>query len=294
MDDYLPIYARILDDVCPIPTDSFPDAFDSRFARLSHKEGKTAWNHRTENAGKLLGMYYEKDGVIHITQRTRVFLETNDQPAFFKSVCFKFQQPNGSQKIQTIKEKVRHKIRFKPYHFVIKLLKLASENNVVLTKDEIAYYVLNCLETLQGKISPQTAFDRIKKDRETNSHKERGFINEDVKTQFVLLELANLVRIRDKSIILNRKEAQTINLFEEELKATLRFDVTVFDLSAKYAQKTISLAWQEYYASISNFEFSRFYTTLDALDIPFYTDLELREPLGRKSPLPQNQSKVQA
>jgi hypothetical protein len=285
MDDYLPIYARILDDVCPIPTDNFPDAFDSRFARLSHKEGKTAWNHRTENAGKLLGMYYEKDGVIHITQRTRVFLETNDQPAFFKSVCFKFQQPNGSQKIQTIKEKVRHKIRFKPYHFVIKLLKLASENNVVLARDEIAYYVLNSLEVLQDKVPAEDVLARLLSDRKRGinvkvevSGKAYSYAMQHINAQFDYLMLANLIRKDDKRIWLNSKEKESVAAFIKDLNRRVSFDIYRYDLNEDRVASQIERDWQDYFGNVTERDMNQMPTNLASLDLTGEIASELAKP----------------
>ena len=118
MDDYLPIYAEILNEICPIPAKQFDETFDKKLSRYIKDDDKTIRNHRTENADKLLGMYFEKDGIIYISERTKKFLEDNDQPAFFKSVCYKFQQPNGSQKIQTTtREKIENGISFKNSHF---------------------------------------------------------------------------------------------------------------------------------------------------------------------------------
>ena len=134
MDDLLPIYSEILNDICPIPSAQFAKIFDSKLTKYLKDNIKTIRNHRTENAGKLLGMYFEKDGIVNMTERTQKFLKDNDQPALFKSVCFRFQQPNGSQKIQTIRKKCDTKICFKPYHFVIIILKIANDNETTLYK----------------------------------------------------------------------------------------------------------------------------------------------------------------
>lgn len=115
MDDYLPIYAQILEEICPIPAKVFNETFDRRLSHYIKDDGKTIKNHRTEDVDKLLGMYFEKDGIIYTPERTNKFIEDKDQPAFFKSVCFKFQQPNGSQKIQTtIRERIANGINIKP------------------------------------------------------------------------------------------------------------------------------------------------------------------------------------
>ncbi len=133
MDDLLPVYAEILNEICPISAKSFSSIFDKNLSQYIKDEAKTIKNHRTENAGKLLAMYFEKDGIVYASERTKKFLKDNDQPAFFKSVCFNFQQPNGSQKIKTTKEKITNKIKLKPYHFILSLLKIANDNEIVAT-----------------------------------------------------------------------------------------------------------------------------------------------------------------
>ena len=59
-------------------------------------------------------MYFEMDGIIYISERTNKFLDDNDQPAFFKNLCLNFQFPNGTQKIQTVEERINDGIKFKP------------------------------------------------------------------------------------------------------------------------------------------------------------------------------------
>lgn len=98
MDDLLPAYAMVIDEICPCPIEDFDVKFNNAFQRFlpeSDKIKKTLDNHRTEISGKLFGMYYRSDdGMVYESQRTMKYLEDNDQPAFFKDVCFKMQFPN--------------------------------------------------------------------------------------------------------------------------------------------------------------------------------------------------------
>lgn len=41
MDDYLPIYADILNEICPIPSVRFNDSFDKKLSRYIKDDGKT-------------------------------------------------------------------------------------------------------------------------------------------------------------------------------------------------------------------------------------------------------------
>ena len=273
MDDLLPVYAEILQEICPVSKKDFADFFDEKLSRFILDDKKTIKNHRTENAGKLLGMYFEKNGIIYISERTRQFLKDNDQPAFFKSVCFRFQQPNGSQKIQTIKDKINNSIKIKPYHFILKVLQIAANDNNILSKNEIAFYILNSLEVLQGKIKPETVYKQILNDRTKginnkveNSDKAYSYSMQHINEQFDYLELANLIR-KDKNYIwLNNSEKTAIDFFIQDLDTPLNFDIYNYDLTNKAEIKNLYLDWQEYFGEISKKEIKAFVTSIHSLD----------------------------
>ncbi len=274
MDDYLPVYAEILNEICPISALEFSDLFDNKLSNyIKDSDLKTTKNHRTENAGKLLGMYYEKNGIIYISERTKQFLKDNDQPAFFKSVCFNFQQPNGSQKIQTIRGKIEQRIKIKPYHFVLALLKIAEDKDLILTKNEIAYYVLNSLEVLQGKITVQDTFNRIIFDRKNNIQKKvetlgkaYSYDMQHINEQFDYLELANLIRKDTAHIWLNSKESKAIELFVNDLNKPLSFDIYRYDFHNPEIGKEIITDWQEYFGYIDDNQIKAFRTSIQSLE----------------------------
>jgi len=271
MDDYLPIYAQILEEICPIPAKVFNETFDRKLSHYIKDDGKTIRNHRTENVDKILGMYFEKDGIIYTSERTNKFIKDNDQPAFFKSVCFKFQQPNGSQKIQTIREKIDNGINIKPYHFVLSLLKTATTQKIILSKNEVAYYVLNALEVLQGKVSVDEVLRIIKKDREkgikkkVDVSKNYAWGYQHINEQFDYLELANLIRKDKSNIWLNYRELASIDLFIEDLDKPLSFDFSKFNLDEKGISKQIELEWQTYFGGLTKEEEKNFSTNIDSL-----------------------------
>ena len=98
MDDLLPAYALVIDEICPCTHEDFEESFNNAFKRFlpeSERIKKTLDNHRTEISGKLFGMYYfAEDGMVYESERTAKFLVDNDQPAFFKDICYKMQFPN--------------------------------------------------------------------------------------------------------------------------------------------------------------------------------------------------------
>lgn len=271
MDDYLPVYAQILNEVCPIPAKDFDKVFDENLSHIIKDDDKTIKNHRTENVDKLLGMYFENEGIIYISERTKEFLKNNDQPAFFKSVCFKFQQPNGTQKIQTTKKKIIDGIKFKPYHFVLSLLKIASDKKITLTKDEVSYYVLNALEVLQGSVSVDEVFKTILAARTKRIHnkvdtsKNYAWGYQHINEQFDYLELANLIRKDSKNIWLNSKESSAIELFIEDFKKPLAIDYSKYNLNTRDIGRTIEQEWREYFGAITEAEAAKLQTTLESL-----------------------------
>lgn len=275
MDDYLSMYAEILNEICPIPAKDFDTIFDKKLSHYIKDDIKTIKNHRTENVDKLLGMYFEQDGIIYTSERTRKFLGDNDQPAFFKSVCFRFQQPNGSQKIQTIIDKVNHNISFKPYHFVLALLKLAASKKIILTKDEVAYYVLNALQVLQGKVTVEEVLKTILADRTKDLHKKvetsgkaHSFSFQHINEQLELLELTNLIRKDGKSIWLNPRETSSIELFVKNLSKPLAIDFSKCNFEEKGIGNTIKFEWRKYFGQNSNYEHKRFFTSIHNLREP--------------------------
>lgn len=285
MDDYLPIYAEILNEICPIPSTRFNETFDIKLSHYIKDENKTIKNHRTENVDKLLGMFFEKDGIIYISERTKKFLEDNDQPAFFKSVCFRFQQPNGSQKINTTIDKFQNGINFKPYHFILALLNSAALKNVVLTKDEVAYYVLNSLQVLQGKVKVVEVLETILSDRGKNLHKKvetageaYSYYSQHINEQFDYLELSNLIRKDGKSIWLNSKENIAVDLFIKDLSNPLAINFSKYNLVEKGIGKVIELEWQEYFGSISEKESVAFATKISSLETLLPTDVTPKIP----------------
>ena len=287
MDDYLPIYAEILNEICPISAKNFAKEFDIRLSKYIKDNSKTIKNHRTENVDKLLGLVYEKDEIIYLSDRTRKYLEDNDQPALFKSVCFQFQQPNGAQKLNTTINKIQNKISFRPYHFILLLLQKAQQNSVVLTKHEIGYYVLNSLHVLQGDVTVDEVLKVILLDRANKIEKKVAVTRnyawdyQHINEQFDYLRLANLVRDDGVNIWINSKEQIAINYFFENLKLPLAIDYARYNLEEKNIGKKIELDWQQYMGSFTQIEQEKFNTSINSLDAT--TSILKGQPIGEST-----------
>lgn len=277
LDNLLPAYANIITEICPCTKEDFDKNFNDELSKIIYKEKfdlldennqKTIRNHITEIAGKLFGLYYFNQNFIYEGESNKKLLEDNDQPAFFKNLCLNFQFPNGTQKIQTIVERIEDNIKFKPFHFLLSLILLAKKNNVILTKDEIAYYVLNAKQVLQGNVSIDEVLAVILKDRKNNTSKKlevTSFNTQHIREQLNLLALANLIFIDGDLVALNQAETNTINLFISELNEPLKFDIYKYDLSIDEEKKAMYSEWSEYFAKISVEDYELISTSIEAL-----------------------------
>lgn len=313
MDDLLPAYALVIDEVCPCDEADFKQKFNdafSRFLPLEDRKEKTFDNHRTEISGKLFGMYYvSENGIVYQSERTMRYLEDNDQPAFFKDFVYKMQFPNGTQKIATtVLQRVTDGISVRPYAFLLRLLQLAKMANVEITQKTVFYYVLNSLDVLQGKADPFEVLEVIKSDQheglvrkvsaidpETGKEKADSYKTQHMREMLNYLELANLIRLiecptdrNDKSVILNPDEDAVISLIASQWNEKPEFDVYAYDLNSGAGRKAFQYAWDEYYGKLSSHA-EEFKTSISALA---FTGTE--SPAAEPVPIPEEQSQPPA
>lgn len=264
MEDLLPLYANIVHKYCPCEETAFKvsarkhlskalfetEAYDT----LSPSNKKTIDNHLTEIAGTLLGLYYpqeEADGtIIYESESCKYLVENHDFPIFFKNLCLNFQFPNGAKWIQYIKEDIDKKLNIKPYCYVVSMLYHAEkqQSKVLLTQQEIGYYVLNNLDVLQGNVPCEIVYDRILEDRKNKVKREKLSGSKDwqhIKEQFNMLELANIIERDQTYVWLNPNESKSIELF---LKANgnIEFDCYKYDLDSLDERKSLLNDWRTY------------------------------------------------
>jgi hypothetical protein len=267
IEDLLPAYANIITDICPCDRKIFIDLFNKAIAKfLPSPTEKTIANHRTEITGKLFGMYWEDEiGVVHASARTEQLLENRDNPAFFKDIVSKFQFPNGMDNIQmrsTI-DRVQNKIRLRPIAYILKLLLEAFKTKNILTKNEIAYYVLNNLDVLQGKVRTGTVLKTILERRKKGVFKhveypgkESSYSMQHITELLNIVELANLIRQKRGNhvvlIYLNLMELQTIEYLSIEGESSPEFDVYTYDLNSIEDKKNMLLDWGKFYAQLDS------------------------------------------
>ncbi len=121
MEDLLPFYAQMIHRFCPCTKGEFEIRCNTQLSQfLFNNSGysilpigpkKTISNHRTEIMGMLLGLYFTTvEDMVYESSSCKFLLAHHDFPTFFKNICFNFQFPNCSQKINTVKERMDNKI----------------------------------------------------------------------------------------------------------------------------------------------------------------------------------------
>lgn len=274
LDNLLPAYAQILYRITPIKKELFPEEFNKSLGSfMPDAEKKTLDNHRTEIAGKLFGIYYEDSGTIFLSDRAKKFLNDYDQPAFFKDMCYRFQFPNGMDKIQTLLDRIEHGIKIRPLCFVVKLVIDAYDKyNMVLSQNEIGYYALNNLDVLSGKASVDEVIAQIKDDRQHNilrkisyPGKAESYCIQHIREQLNYLELANLIRVNNRNVFPNLKERKAIKILSESVY-DIGFNYLKYDLQDKDSEAKFYSDWQKYYSNVTVDEAKQFSTSVEALE----------------------------
>ncbi len=263
MEDLLPFYAQVVHKNCPCTKADFDTRCNDQLAKfffhikefqdLPPDNQKTIRNHITEIMGKLLGLYFtDEDGYVYESSSCAHLNENHDFPTFFKNICFKLQFPNVAASSKYIKQYMTDNIFFRPLCFVVSLLQYANNiGNILLTKQEIGYYVLNSLDVLQGKVSEIEVFERIMHDRQNNIRRPSLSGSHDwqhIKEMFNLLNLANIVFMDNSYIWLNKNEIKAIDIFRQNLKP--EFNIYNYSNSSTEDLKLIKEQWQKYYSSM--------------------------------------------
>lgn len=283
IDDLLPAYAKIIMDICPCPKEDFDEHFNVQLSKylVESATKKTLDNHRTEIAGKLFGMYYmdihESEAsqmFVYPAERTMKFIEDNDQPAFFKDVCYKMQFPNGMTKSEKVKERISLGISVRPNSYVLKVLLIAKNAGLTLTKNDIGYYVLNALDVLTSQATPFEVIDQIEQDKKAGicrkvhtKDKASSYDHQHINEQINYLELANLIIVNDDGIVfINTNDLDAVNVFADAWNEPLLFEVNAYDLMQDINKKQFQLDWDYHYSKLSSVS-EQFTTTVASLGI---------------------------
>ena len=254
----------------------------SAYDLLDESNQKTVQNHLTEIAGTFLGLYYPThdeygNTYINESESCKYLVENNDFPTFFKNLCLNFQFPNGAKWIQTVQDEIKNKVHIKPFCYTLSLLYYAQKQKIILTKQEVGYYVLNNLDVLQGNIAPEVVYNRIIQDRKNKVKREKLSGSREwqhINEQFNLLELSNLVESDATYIWLNKAEQNCIEIFINHIN-DFAFDAYKYDLSVASHRNQYVEDWK--------YVFGKFNEELLSITTQFSVEIADKDELIKES-----------
>lgn len=264
LDNLLPAYANILQEICPIQKNMFADEFNSKLSLYlpeNERKEKTLNNHRTEIAGKLFGLYYtDNEGFVYVSDRALKLLEDFDQVSFFKDLCLAYQFPSGMSKNNIIQAQLDKGVSLRQLCFVLDVLLRCREIDLKITKKQIGYYVLNSEDVLCGRASVLEVVEKIHSDSKKGiirsipkiEGKEDSYIYQHINEQLNLLYLANLVLFEKNGVVdLNDRELNFIKLMASESEKKPLFDFYKYPFSSVEERKQTLLAWDYHFSQLS-------------------------------------------
>jgi hypothetical protein len=259
LDSLLLPLAQLVQEITPCSIEQFGEEFDrrSRLILGEDRDPKTIANFRTEIIRSLFGFLVFTDTEARPSDRLTRLLESSDQTAFFKEVAFKFQFPFGGVSRNNWQE--NQDLSLRPGPFILQLMSLAAQVRIVLTREEIYFYVLNAEEVQLGKVAPTEVLETIMADRAgkiapANFPVPGGsFHRQHLKEFLDFLELGMLIVVEDDQVWLRTTEASAIQTFLDVEAQRIEFRDAGFE-----THDELRSAWDLYYTSLNDDELSAF------------------------------------
>ncbi|MDR2556292.1 MAG: DUF3883 domain-containing protein, partial [Bacteroidales bacterium] len=145
----------------------------------------------------------------------------------------------------------------------------------------IGYYILNALDVLQCKATPDEVIAQIAKDKAISTErkiktpgKKASYDYQHIIEQLNYLELANLIIIeKDNTVHINNNERNAVEFIAKHYNTKPIFDVYSFDLSTKAEKKKFKIQWGIEFALVGDRD-NIFKTSTEALGILAITEEE--------------------
>lgn len=265
MDTLLPIFANLVERNTPSSVLDFDNAMmKSIGAVFPGLANKTHRNYLTEIIGQLFSMYYVENSLVELAPLTLKLIEDGDQPAFFKVLVSRLQFPNPSAKKNKYDEEVDDQLCIKPLVLVLDLLTVAHSNQDKVSFGELAFFLLNSLEALRGKLSGADIYAIVLRARAGKiviPNFQGSAAAQHIKESLNLLVLANLIRTDSSTYWVNQLEMHAIN---EICKKAAYLEIfrlrNSFESHEEYQQ-----AWKKYLTDLFTVPISIFETQIMTL-----------------------------
>lgn len=256
--------------------EQFAVKIDSYLSKLrgGRLTAKTIANQRTEML-RLYGLakYQDTgDGIEVITgNRTLLLVQNQDVPRFFKSVCNRFQFPNGINKIQYIEQHLIESIRFKPAQYLIKLLTAGNEKTgrtFAVTAKEVAHLVFNDKRVTTGQEQPEKRvnlfLDLRKKEILCDG---TGDVIRYARDFLTFMTWANLLTEYEGKYFLNQSEKNALDFIANDSTFFDDFDLAKQgNIVERKEIKDVLEGWETYYADADFAEEEALKTTLASFE----------------------------
>lgn len=265
MDTLLPIFASLVERNTPLAPADFDQAMIKSIESIfPGQTNKTHRNYLTEIIGQLFSMYYFDGDKVEIAPLALKLIEDGDQPAFFKVIVSRLQFPNPSAKKHKYDEEVADNLAVKPLVLVLDLLRVAHEQKDRISFEEIAFYVLNSLESLTGIQTGESLFADIVRSRAAKivlPTFSGSAARQHIKESLNLLLLANLIRTDSFVYWINQFETEAISeICKTPATKNLFRRKGVLESHEEYQQ-----AWKIFLTDISTIPSGIFATRVEAL-----------------------------
>lgn len=270
LEDTLLLLASKMVQLGNLPKDEFKTAINTYLRELhgGNLTAKTIDNHRTEMTS-LFGLVKQRNDEVIIGNRTLLLVETQDVPRFFKSVCNRFQYPNGINKIQFIDDYVTAGIRFKPAQYLIKLLRTGNERTgktFAVTAKEVAHLVFNDTRVTVEQEAPEKRIDLFLELRANGIlcdgtgdviRYARDFLN--------FMVAANLLIEFNKKYFLNSQESAALDFIANDETFFEEFELAKQgNIVERQEIKDVLEDWDDFYADADFEEEEALRTTLSS------------------------------
>jgi hypothetical protein len=212
---------------------------------------KTINNWRTE-ISSLFGMILQ-DSITQICRpadNAKMLAERQDLVEFFKYFLYTFQYPGAHIKTHEVKKIINVGIRFKPAHYILKLLYTAEElgsKRFGITKAEATHCIFNDLRVTRNNCSVEDVINLIESNRK--NHLDYVWDGDVIRYAGDILDYlvyANLLKKNGEQYYLNLSEREAILFFIKKDTWFNGYD-GLYGISFKLSQlKEIGISWFSY------------------------------------------------